>query len=189
MSIGRCFNALTRGVPVISAIVLQSLAAQVAPMKPVESIASVDLARYAGRWYEVAKFPNRFQKACVRGTVAEYTVLPSGDLRVVNQCTQADGTVKVAEGRAKLAHRGGKTSQLKVRFAPAILSWLSAVWGDYWVLDLTDDYRAVLVGSPDRQYLWILSRTAELDSATYDRMVASATAQGFDVARLVKSPP
>lgn len=168
---------------------MQSLAAQAAPMKPVESIASVDLARYAGRWYEVAKFPNRFQKACVRGTVAEYTLLAGGDIRVVNRCTQADGSVKVAEGRAKPAQRDGKTSQLKVRFAPKILSWLSAVWGDYWVLDLTDDYGAALVGSPDRQYLWILSRTPELDAATYDRMMSSATAQGFDVARLVKSPP
>ena len=62
------------------------------------------------------------------------------------------------------------------------------MWGDYWILDLTDDYRAVLVGSPDRAYLWILARTPELDAATYDRMVASAAAQGFDVARLVRSP-
>jgi apolipoprotein D and lipocalin family protein len=155
---------------------------------PVRPVADVDLARYAGRWHEVARFPNRFQTKCARGTTADYDLLPGGQIRVVNACLRADGGTMRAEGRARLARRDGPASTLKVRFAPRFLSFLPMVWGDYWVLDLTDDYGAALVGSPGRDYLWILSRTPQLDEATYQRMVATAAAQGFDVARLVRSP-
>ena len=171
-----------------SLVGVSGVGAQAGELKPVESIAAVDLARYAGRWHEVAKFPNRFQKDCAREATADYALLPGGDIQVINSCVQADGRQKRAEGKAKLANRNGPTSQLKVRFAPAILSWLSAVWGDYWILDLTEDYSAVLVGSPSRKYLWVLSRTPHLDDTTYARLAASGSAQGFDVTRLVKSP-
>jgi apolipoprotein D and lipocalin family protein len=155
---------------------------------PVRPVPAVDLARYAGRWHEIARFPNRFQAKCAGETTAEYALLPGGQIRVVNTCRRSDGTEMHAEGRARLARAGGPASVLKVRFAPRFLSFLPFVWGDYWVLDLTDDYRAVLVGSPNRAYLWILARTPELDAPTYDRMVVSAAAQGFDVSRLVRSP-
>ncbi len=158
-----------------------------AQSQPVTPVPHVDLARYAGRWYEVARFPNRFQASCVGETTADYTVLRNGQIRVVNSCATASGGRAQAEGRARLAQPGGRTSTLKVRFAPAWLSFLPIVWGDYWILDLTDDYGAALVGSPDRKYLWILARTPVLDEPTYQRMVATAAAQGFDVARLVKS--
>jgi apolipoprotein D and lipocalin family protein len=92
-----------------------------------------------------------------------------------------------AEGRARRAEPDGPGSRLKVRFAPAFLSFLPMVWGDYWILDLTSDYSAALVGSPNRAYLWVLSRTPQLDEATYKRLVAAAAAQGFEVARLMKS--
>jgi apolipoprotein D and lipocalin family protein len=105
----------------------------------------------------------------------------------VNRCLREDGTIKRAEGRARLANRTGPTSKLKVRFAPAFLSFLPMVWGNYWVLDLTDDYSAALVGEPSRKYLWVLARTPVLPDSTYDRMLATARRQGFDVARLVKS--
>jgi apolipoprotein D and lipocalin family protein len=94
-----------------------------------------------------------------------------------------------AEGRARVADKAGPTSRLKVRFAPAFLSWLPMVWGDYWVLDLTDDYGAALVGTPDREYLWVLSRTPALADSTWRRLLATAAGQGFDVARLVRSGP
>ncbi len=169
-------------------VAVRPAAAQTPVREPVRSIPAVDLTRYAGRWHEVARFPNRFQKDCAGGTTADYALLPGGDIRVVNACMQADGVRKQAEGRARPARPGGPSSQLKVRFAPAFLSWIPKVWGDYWVLDLTDDYGAALVGSPDRKYLWLLSRSPQLDEATYARLVASGAAQGFDVARLVKSP-
>jgi apolipoprotein D and lipocalin family protein len=152
---------------------------------PVTSIDSLDLNRYAGQWYEIARFPNQFQLKCVANVTAQYTRLANGEIEVLNACRVSDGTVDSAIGRAKLADRTGPTSRLKVRFAPGILGWLPMVWGDYWVLDLTDDYQAVLVGTPNREYLWILSRTPTLDAAIYQRLVATAERQGFDVGRLV----
>lgn len=154
-------------------------------VRPVET---VDLARYAGRWYEVARFPNKFQAECAGETTADYELLPNGQMRVVNACRRADGEITRAEGRARVARADGPTSMLKVRFAPGFLAFLPMVWGNYWILDLTEDYRAALVGEPDRAYLWILSRTPQLDQPTYQGMVASAAAQGFDVTRLVMSP-
>ncbi|MES2306983.1 MAG: lipocalin family protein [Gemmatimonadota bacterium] len=154
----------------------------------VKSVDSIDLARYAGRWYEVARFPNRFQNQCVAATTADYELLPNGEVRVTNACRKSDGTISRAEGKAKLARRNGPTSQLKVRFAPRILSFLPMVWGDYWVLDLTAEYTAALVGDPSRKYLWVLSRTPVLDDEVYQRLVESAKAQGFDVSRLERSP-
>ncbi len=156
------------------------------PSAPVRAVPALDLARYAGLWHEVARLPNRFQKRCVGGVTASYELLDGG-IRVVNTCRVADGTRIRAEGRARLADRNGPASRLKVRFAPALLSFLPMVWADYWVLDLTDDYGAALVGTPDRRYLWVLSRSPEIDPATYSRLVGTAARQGFDVARLQRS--
>lgn len=153
----------------------------------VRPVAEVDLVRYAGLWHEVARLPNRFQDRCLGDTTAEYTLLPNGQIQVINRCRTADGMIR-AEGRAKLARDDGPNSVLKVRFAPKILSFLPMVWGDYWILDLTDDYRAALVGDPSGETLWVLSRTPELDEDTFHRMVSTARAQGFEVDRLIRSP-
>ncbi|MEO7085171.1 MAG: lipocalin family protein [Gemmatimonadaceae bacterium] len=158
------------------------------PGGEVHAVPSVDLNRYVGRWYEIARLPNRFQKDCARETTAEYEKLSDTELRVVNTCTRADGSSIRAEGKGRLADKNGPTSKLKVRFAPAFLSFLPMVWGDYWVLDLAPDYSVSLVGDPKREYLWILSRTPTLDDATYQRVVDAAAAQGFDVSKLVKTP-
>ena len=154
------------------------------PREPVRAVPSLDLGRYAGLWYEVARFPSWFERKCVGQATANYELRPDSTIKVVNTCRTADSTMNRAEGAAHLADRGGPASKLKVRFAPAFLSFLPMVWADYWVLDLADDYRAALVGTPDRRYLWVLSRTPSLDSATYDGLVATAARQGFDVARL-----
>jgi len=177
------WHALTLGL-----FVVPSLAAQGAA-SAVRSVPAVDLTRYAGRWHEVARLPNRFEKACDRNTTADYELLADGAIRVVNTCRRADGSLMRAEGRARLADPRGSTSRLKVRFAPAFLSFIPMVWGDYWILDLTPDYGAALVGDPSRKYLWILSRTENLDEATYASLVSTARAQGFDVARLRRAPP
>ena len=104
--------------------VMAILAVQDSPPGPVLSVPEVDLERYAGRWHEVARLPNKFQGKCVGGTTADYELLADGALRVVNACRGADGRITKVEGRARLANRDGPTSRLKVRFAPAILSWL-----------------------------------------------------------------
>lgn len=179
--VGTCLSVLFAGSPLT--------AQEDLPMStPVRSIPSLDLARYAGRWHEIARFPNRFQKSCARKTTADYELLSDSTVRVTNRCVRADSSVIRAEGRARLADRQGPASRLKVRFAPAFLSFLPMVWGDYWVLDLTADYTVALVGDPGRKYLWILARTPTPEPALYDRMVAAAAAQGFDVTRLVRSP-
>lgn len=156
-------------------------------LPPVTPIAALDVPRYMGTWYEIAKYPNWFQKKCVGGTRADYSLKPEGGVRVVNRCTLADGSVSEAVGAARQV--GGPTSaRLEVRFAPAWLSFLPAVWGDYWVIDLDPDYRVVAVGDPARNYLWVLSRTPTLDPQVYQALLARLAAQGFDPAKLETTP-
>lgn len=153
----------------------------------VRAIAALDLEGYSGRWYEVARLPNRFQRRCASDVTATYEMLRDGTIRVVNACLTAEGDSLRAEGRARLADRRGPASRLKVRFAPAFLSMLPMVWADYWVLDLTEGFGAALVGTPDRRYLWVLSREPQLEQATYDRLLGTAAAQGFDIARVMRT--
>ena len=152
--------------------------------RPLATIASLDVPRYMGRWYEIAKFPNRFQRDCVSNTSATYSVLPDGKVKVVNRCRQADGSDKSADGLARQVG-GAASPKLEVRFAPAILSFLPMVWGDYWVIDLDPNYQLAAVSDRKGEYLWILSRTPKVDKASYDALVARLAAQGLDVGKLV----
>jgi apolipoprotein D and lipocalin family protein len=154
---------------------------------PVEVVPAVDLDRYAGLWYEIARLPNRFQDDCACCVTATYTLREDGRLTVVNACRTADGKAKSAEGEAKLAREDGPTSELKVRFAPRFLSFLGFVWGDYWILDLAQDYSHALVGSPDRKYLWVLSREPTLEEGTYTGILEKAASMGFETARVQKT--
>jgi len=151
------------------------------------AVAEVDLARYAGKWYEIARLPNRFQKRCVGDVSATYTLREDGKVDVLNVCRAGDGSTIEARGLARRADRDGPASRLKVRFAPGYLSWLPMVWADYWVLELAPDYSHALVGTPNHKYLWILARTPALDEATYERIVAVAAEQGFPINGLMRS--
>jgi apolipoprotein D and lipocalin family protein len=153
----------------------------------VTTVPNLDLVRYAGKWYEMARYPNRFQKSCAGDVTAEYVLQSDGRIQVINECRRADGSLNRAEGVARKADPSGPASQLKVRFAPAFLSFISAVWGDYWVIGLADDYSWAVVGDPSRKYLWILSRTPSLSDEAYQRAVDTAVRNGFDAARLVKT--
>jgi apolipoprotein D and lipocalin family protein len=153
---------------------------------PVRSIAAVNLTRYAGKWYEIARYPNSFQRQCAGDVTAEYTLEPSGRIRVVNRCRKADGTMDSAEGVAKRTP-GAPDSQLKVRFAPAVFSFIPAVWGDYWIIGLAPDYSYAVVGDPSRKYLWILSRTPRLENAAYDTALEMVKSNGFDPNRLERT--
>ncbi len=157
------------------------------PPSPVEVVPAVDLERYAGLWYEVARLPNRFQDDCACCVTATYTLREDGRLTVVNACREADGGSKSVEGEAKLASKEGPPSKLKVRFAPRFLSFLGFVWGDYWILELAGDYSHALVGSPDRKYLWVLSREITMEEETYARILEKAASVGFDVRRLQRT--
>jgi lipocalin len=102
------------------------------PRSDLATVPTLDLPRYLGQWYEIAKFPNRFQRKCTGFTTAIYTALPDGRVQVENRCRTADGGTDVAVGVARQVG-GGDSPRLKVRFAPAALSFIPQVWGDYWV--------------------------------------------------------
>ncbi|MCA1327060.1 lipocalin family protein [Herbaspirillum sp. alder98] len=156
-----------------------------AQAQEVKTVAAVDLQRYVGKWYEIAKFPNRFQKDCIADTSAEYRARTDGNIDVINRCKTNAGTDE-AQGEARVI-AGSNNSKLQVRFAPSWLSWLPMVWGDYWILELDPQYTLVTVGTPSRDYLWILSRTPTVSEEQYENAVDNATKQGFDTSRLVKT--
>jgi apolipoprotein D and lipocalin family protein len=155
------------------------------PSTMVRSVEKVDLGRYVGEWFEIARFPNRFQRRCAGDVRATYAMRADGRIDVVNQCRAADGSLAEARGVARVVDE--RSAKLKVRFAPAVLSFLPFVWGDYWILGLAEDYSWAVVGSPDRGYLWVLSRTPTLDPARYAAALAAARGNGFDVMRLTKT--
>jgi apolipoprotein D and lipocalin family protein len=171
--------------PVLLSLLLapHARAAGQAAAKPLATIPTLDVKRYMGTWYEIAKFPNSFQKKCIGFTTATYSVREDGRVDVVNRCRQADGSTDSAEGVAR--QPGGPNSpKLEVRFAPAIFSFVPMIWGDYWVIDLDPDYQLAAVSEPKREYLWILSRTPKVDPAVYDALLGRLRAQGLDMNRL-----
>jgi len=151
--------------------------------EPVRTVDAVDLTRYLGEWFEIARFPNRFQKACTSDVRATYRRRPDGRIDVLNQCRSTDGQVIDAQGVARITD-ARTSAKLKVRFAPAVLSFLPVVWGDYWIIGLADDYSWAVVGSPDRAYLWILARSPTMETVGFEAARAAARANGFDVNRL-----
>jgi apolipoprotein D and lipocalin family protein len=152
---------------------------------PPRTVPQVDLQRYAGLWHEVARYPNRFEDGgrlrCVDVT-ATYTPRPDGRIKVVNACRDLvrPGKSRVAQGWAKVADANG--AKLRVTFF-----W--PFFGDYWVIGLDPDYRWAVVGSRNRRYLWVLSRTPTLPADIFARATATAAAQGFDLGLLVRTPP
>jgi apolipoprotein D and lipocalin family protein len=168
---------------VVVASVLSAMGGQ--ERSPLRTVPRVDLDRYAGDWYEVARLPNRFQQRCLGDVRASYARRDDGRINVVNRCRTEDGAID-AHGVARVVDET-TNAQLKVRFAPSWLSLLPMVWGDYWVIGLADDYSWAVVGSPDREYLWILSRTPVLDAAAFDVAIGIARDNGFDVARLSRT--
>ena len=150
---------------------------------PLAPIAALDVPRYMGDWYEIAKYPNSFQKKCAGFTKASYKLLDGGRVQVINTCRLNDGETDVADGIARQV--GGSASpKLEVRFAPAWLSFLPFVWGDYWVIDLDNEYRLAAVSEPKREYLWILSRTPTVDPAAYQALLDRLKQRGFDLEKL-----
>lgn len=163
--------------------------AQAAPaaVPPLQPIASLDLPRYLGTWYEIAKYPNKFQKKCARNTRADYQAQPDGSVQVLNRCTLADGQPTEALGAARQVGPAD-SPKLQVRFAPAWLSFLPMVWGNYWVIDLDPQYQLVAVSEPEREFLWVLSRSPQVEAGAYQALLARLARQGFDTQRLERSP-
>lgn len=147
---------------------------------PVTSVAQLDLARYAGLWYELGRLPLRFEDDNARDVTAEYTAQDDGNIRVDNRCLDDEGTPTQAIGEAvpDPEHAG----RLRVTFLPAGLRWIPFTHADYWVLRIDPAYEAALVGTPDRKFLWLLSRKPHLDPAQTAEYLATAKGMGFDLA-------
>lgn len=140
----------------------------------------VDINRYTGKWYEIAAFPQSFQKGCFCST-AEYFTTDDDYIKVVNSCRKdsPEGELKQAEGKAFIEPNTGN-AKLTVQF----------FWpfrGKYWIIELDENYSYVVVGHPNREYLWILSRTPEMPNETYDMLIKRIYDKGFDTTRLQKS--
>lgn len=147
---------------------------------PPTVVDKVDLQRYAGTWYEIARFPNRFQKDCVAST-ATYTIRPDGGIDIVNRCRKGsgDGESRQARGRAWVADPQ-TNARLKVSF----------FWpfkGDYWIIDLDSAYTCAAVGHPRRKYLWVLGRTPAMQDEVYAGILQRLERNGYDTARLIKA--
>ncbi len=144
----------------------------------------VDLQRYQGTWYELARLPMFFQRNCVRSQ-AQYSLQDEGSLAVTNRCETKSGEWEQAQGEA-FPQQEGQTDKLWVRFD----NWFSNLFpgltkGDYWILYLADDYSVALVGSPDRDYLWLLSREEQVDEDTRDKLLDEAHKRGYDTSELI----
>jgi len=160
------------------ALLLAACASAGPPPAPLETVPQVDLARYLGTWYEVASFPQRFQKGCTDSR-AEYRIRPDGDVEVLNSCLR-DGKVDTAKGKAWVVD---KTTNAKLK-----VSFFWPFRGDYWIIDLGKDYEYAVVSAPSRKYLWILSQTPQLDETRYREIVGRLKDKGFDVTRLNRTP-
>jgi apolipoprotein D and lipocalin family protein len=143
---------------------------------PVTTVTTVDLERYAGLWYEIAKIPNRFQKKCARGTTANYLLREDGRITVINRCVKKDGDIDEAKGIAKIEDTASN-AKLKVSFV-SFIGW-RPFWGDYWVIGLDEDYQWSIVGTPDRKYGWVLARTPTLDENALEEIFAILERNGY----------
>ena len=142
-----------------------------------ETVPYVDLNKYAGKWYEIASYPQRFQKGC-HCTTAEYTMSEKGYVIVENRCNKdsVNGKQSYIKGKA-FVEKGSGNSKLKVQF----------FWpfkGKYWIIDLADDYSYAVVSHPNKKYLWILSRTSKMDDMIYQQITSKLKTKGFDLSKL-----
>lgn len=151
-----------------------------------ETVNFVDLGLYEGEWYEIAKYPNWFQRSCA-GTKAEYaTVKNSPNLIVLNKCQNSNNlkNIQKARGQARVVDK--KTNaKLKVSFSPIFPRFFE---GDYWIIYLDNDYQKAIVGTPNRKYLWILSRSPSVDDETYNKLLSIAEEKGFLRKKIIKTP-
>lgn len=152
--------------------------------EPLPTVPHVDLGRYAGKWHEVARLPNFFQRKCERSQAC-YSARGDGSLTVVNTCSTCRGADKRIEGRAEPVPGSGN-ARLRVRFSG--LAALAPVPrdGNYWIIALDDDYQWAMVGTPDRKFLWILAREPQLPPDIYCMLTDRARCLGFDVSQLVR---
>lgn len=140
------------------------------------TVNSVDINKYLGQWYEIARFEHFFEKGC-KNVTANYSLFDDGDIKVVNRCTKIDTNEK-KEANGIAYATDSTNSKLKVSF-------FRPFYGDYWIISLDENYEHALVGSPNREYLWILSRTKKIDKTTKEKLLETASKNGFDTSKFI----
>jgi apolipoprotein D and lipocalin family protein len=146
-------------------------------LNTLEVVPHVELEKYLGKWYEIAHLPARFQEGC-SDTTATYTLSGDGRISVLNECVR-NGKVKQAKGKAKVVDKN-TGAKLKVTFF-----W--PFYGDYWIIKLGNDYDYAVVGTPNRKYLWILSRTPQMDDKLFSQLIEFVKSKGFNVENLIRT--
>lgn len=155
-------------------------------MSDVTSVPSVDLNRYLGRWYEIARLPIKYEDELATDITANYSLNPDGTVRVDNRCFDESNMPSNAVGQANAVD--DTNAKLKVNFLPAALRWLPFTDGDYWVLKIDPEYQISLVGTPDRKFLWVLARQSFIPEASLEEYLDEARRQGFDLEKLIRAP-
>ncbi len=161
----------------IAVLILTFLMAAMANAQILATVPQVDLSQYAGKWFEIASFPQRFQKRC-HCTTAEYTTTDKGYVIVENRCNKdsTNGKLSYIKGKAFIVENTGN-AKLKVQFF-----W--SFKGDYWIIDLADDYSYAVVSNPSKKFLWILSRTPKMEFSVYQQILTRLKEKGFDLTKL-----
>jgi apolipoprotein D and lipocalin family protein len=147
------------------------------------TVPCVDLYRYSGTWYEIARLPNIFQRNC-RCSTAQYVPDPDGSVTVINSCTTPRGRQRQVVGRATTVPGSGN-ARLRVGFGRLSTIFAQRSAGNYWIIDIAPDYSWAMVGTPDRKFFWILSRTPQLPSDIVSQLTRQASDLGFDTSRLI----
>lgn len=150
-----------------------------------QTVANVDLARYMGKWYEIARIPNTFQKPCLRAVTANYSLLANNHVRGTNTCLKAGGELFSLTVDGKIQDK--TNAKIVFKITSSWLRWIPMLKADYWIVDLADNYSYAAVATPDSQYLWILARQPQLDDTVYQQLIKRLAKQGFTVDKLVKN--
>ncbi|TAM59984.1 hypothetical protein EPN52_06180 [bacterium] len=169
------------GVGLAAAMIYRSTHSTSELLPELRTVPYVDLGRYQGRWFEIAKYPTPFQGTCAKNTTAEYVVRNCGGLAVENRCTTAEGRTRSARAVASVVD-DESNAKLRLKYSPI------APAADYWIVDLDQEYRYAVIGEPQRRFLWILARTPALDEQTFEDICSRLREQLYDPARLERTP-
>ena len=150
-----------------------------------KTVPNVELPRYMGKWYEIARIPNTFQKSCLREVTANYSLLANNHVRGMNTCRKASGELFSLAVDGKVQDK--TNAKLVFKITSSWLRWVPMLKADYWIVDLADDYSYAAVATPDSHYLWILARQPQLEESVYQQLVKRVAKQGFAVEKLVKN--
>lgn len=157
-----------------------------AAAQDIVTVEKVDMARYAGTWYEIARLPNKLQAECAGDVSTTFRLRGMRTFDIETRCRRADGSEEVDVGIARVQDPA-TNAKMEWRFLPLALAWWPFAWTDYWIVDLAPDYSYAVAAVPTREALWILARKPELDKPTYDRLVAKARAMGFETGKLIRT--